>query len=147
MENYFKGFTVEYIEQTKNAKANELANDAARNTLLPANVFLQVIIDASIKTVELEPRVINVIQGEDWHAPIMAYLRHCYEPDSAVEHTKMQQRAKSYQIVNNDLYKTSVSDHLLRCVSKAEGQEILSEIHAGICGCHIGPRALAAKVL
>jgi hypothetical protein len=103
MENYFKGFTVEYIEQTKNAKANELANDAARNTLLPANVFLQVIIDASIKTVELEPRVINVIQGEDWHAPIMAYLRHCYEPDSAVEHTKMQQRAKSYQIVNNDL--------------------------------------------
>jgi hypothetical protein len=59
----------------------------------------------------------------------------------------MQERAKAYQIVGNDLYKTSVLGPLLRCVSKAEGQEILSKIHTGICGCHIGTRALAAKVL
>jgi hypothetical protein len=32
-------------------------------------------------------------------------------------------------------------------MSKAKGQEILLEIHAGICGCHIGARALAGKVL
>jgi hypothetical protein len=59
----------------------------------------------------------------------------------------MQQRAKAYQIVDNDLYKTSVSGPLLRCVSKAKGQELLSEIHTRICGGHIGARALAAKVL
>jgi hypothetical protein len=45
------------------------------------------------------------------------------------------------------LYKTSISGPLLQCVSKAKGQEILSEIHAGTCGGHIGARALAAKVL
>jgi hypothetical protein len=59
----------------------------------------------------------------------------------------MQQRARSYHIVNNDLYKTSISGPLLWCVSKAEGQEILSEIHTGTCGGHVGTRALAAKVL
>jgi hypothetical protein len=59
----------------------------------------------------------------------------------------MQQRDKTYQIIYNDQYKTSGTDPLLRCVSKAECQELLSEIHVGICGGHIGARALAAKVL
>jgi hypothetical protein len=120
---------------------------AARNTPLAADVFLQVILDASIKIVEPEPRIINLILGEDWRTPIMAYLRHYYEPDNTVEHTRMQHRAKSYHIVDNKLYKTSVSGPLLWCLSKAEGQDILSEIHAGICGGHIGARALATKVL
>jgi hypothetical protein len=77
----------------------------------------------------------------------MAYLHHYYEPDSTVEHTRMQQRVGSYQIVDNDLYKTSISGPLLRYISKAEGQEILSEIHARTCGGHIGARALTAMVL
>jgi hypothetical protein len=51
-ESYFKGFTVEYIEQAKNAEADELVKVAGRNTPLPVDVFLQVISDASIKTVE-----------------------------------------------------------------------------------------------
>jgi hypothetical protein len=59
----------------------------------------------------------------------------------------MQQRAKAYQIIDNDLYKTSVSGPLLHCISKAEGQEVLSEIHVGVCGGHIGARALATKVI
>jgi hypothetical protein len=63
MENYFKGFTVEFIERPKNTEANELVKVVARNTPLPADVFLQVIPDASIKTVKPEPRVINLIQG------------------------------------------------------------------------------------
>jgi hypothetical protein len=58
---------------------------------LPVDVFFQVLEDALVKTVLLEPRVINIIEGEDWRAPIMAYLRHYYEPDSKNGQTKMQQ--------------------------------------------------------
>jgi hypothetical protein len=61
MENYFKGFSVEYIELAKNAEADELVKAAARNTPLLVDEFLQVISDASIKIVEPEPRVINLI--------------------------------------------------------------------------------------
>jgi ribonuclease HI len=61
MENHFKGFNVEYIEPSKNTKADELAKAAARNRPLPAVVFLQVISDASIKPVESEHRKINLI--------------------------------------------------------------------------------------
>jgi hypothetical protein len=59
MERFFKGFTV-----------------------LPLDVFFQDVEDPSVKTVEPEPRMKNVAQGEDWQAPIMAYLRHHYQADS-----------------------------------------------------------------
>jgi hypothetical protein len=85
----------------------------ARNTPLSANVFFQVIEDALVKTVEPKPRLINAIEGEDWQAPIIAYPRHYYEPDNTTENIKMQQRATAYQIINNDLYKTSVSGPFL----------------------------------
>jgi hypothetical protein len=65
MEIFFKGFTVEYINRNKNVEADELAKATARNTPLSADVFLQIISDASIKKVEPEPRVINIIQGKD----------------------------------------------------------------------------------
>jgi hypothetical protein len=55
------------------------------------DVFFQVIEDASIKTVLLEPRLINIIEGEDWRAPIIAYLHHYYKLDSANEQIRMQQ--------------------------------------------------------
>jgi hypothetical protein len=71
---YSQGFTVEYIDRNKNAEANEFTKAAARNTPLPVDVFLHTISDASIKTIEMEPKVINIIQDGDWRAPIMAYL-------------------------------------------------------------------------
>jgi hypothetical protein len=77
----------------------------------------------------------------------MAYLHHYYEPNTTVVQIRMQQRARAYQIVDNELYKISVSAPLLRCVSKEEGHQILSEVHAGVCRGHIGDRVLAAKVL
>jgi hypothetical protein len=147
LENYFKGFTVEYVERNKIFEADELAKAAARNTPMSADIFFQVIEDASVKTVLPEPSVINIIEGEDWRAPIMSYLRHYYEPDSKNEQIRMQHRAKNYQIVSNELYKTSVSGPLLRCLRKSKGQEILREVHVGICGGHIVASTLAAKVL
>jgi ribonuclease HI len=74
MENFFKGFTVEYIDRKKNSEADELTKAATLNTPLPAYVFLQTISEALIKTIEPETKVINIIQGKDWQALIMAYL-------------------------------------------------------------------------
>jgi ribonuclease HI len=122
MEKKFKGFTVEYIDRNKNAKADELAKEAAHNTPLTTNIFLQIISDASIKTIEPKPKVINIIQGKDWRAPIMAYLHQYYKPDSTVEQTRMQQRAQTYQIVGNDLshlvFKPKLNAHSM-CVQES----------------------------
>jgi hypothetical protein len=69
MENYFKEFTVEYIERNKNTKAGDIAKVAARNISMPADVFFQVLEDASVKTVMSEPRLINIIEGKIGELP------------------------------------------------------------------------------
>jgi hypothetical protein len=96
MENYFKGFTVEYVKRTKNTEADELAKAAARKIMLPPDVFFQTIEDPFVMIVEPEPRMVNIIQGEDWRATIMAYLRHHYEPDNNTELLRLQQRVGAY---------------------------------------------------
>jgi hypothetical protein len=66
MERFFKGLRVQHIERTKNEEADELAKAASRKAVIPPDVFFQVIEDPSMKTVEPEPRMVNVVQGEDW---------------------------------------------------------------------------------
>jgi hypothetical protein len=61
MKNYFKGFTVEHIDRNKNTEVDELANVVAHNTPLLADIFLQIISNASTKMIEPEPRIINII--------------------------------------------------------------------------------------
>jgi hypothetical protein len=63
MEGFFKGLTMQHIKRVKNT--DELAKDATKKAKLPPKVFFQVIKDPSIKIVEPELRMINVVQGED----------------------------------------------------------------------------------
>jgi hypothetical protein len=52
-------------QKDKNIEADELAKAAARKTALPPDVFFQTIEDSSIKIIKSEPRMVNIIQGED----------------------------------------------------------------------------------
>jgi hypothetical protein len=61
METYFK----EFIE-------DDLAKATTCNTPMPADVFFHVLEDASVKTILPEHIIINIVQGEDWRALIMA---------------------------------------------------------------------------
>jgi hypothetical protein len=70
--------------------------------------------------------MVHVVQGEDWRTPILAYLRHHYEPDNSTELIRMQQRAKANQIIRDELYKTSVTGPHLRCLGRDKGRELLA---------------------
>jgi hypothetical protein len=136
MERLFQGLRVQHIERTKNEEADELAKAAARKAVIPLDAFFQVIEDPSMKTVK----------PEDWRAPIMAYLRCHYELDSNIELIRMKQRAKAYQVIGEELYKTSIMGPVLCYLSNDECKDLLAPIHAGACGGHIGARALTVKV-
>jgi hypothetical protein len=49
-------------------------------------------------------------------------------------------------IIECRLFKQGVCSPLLKCLSRIEGQELMSKIHLGICGAHIGSRPLLGKV-
>jgi hypothetical protein len=57
----------------------------------------------------------------------------------------MKARTRPYVIIEGELYKHGVFSPLLKCLSKNEGQELMKEIHAGMCGAHIGSRPLLGK--
>jgi hypothetical protein len=48
-------------------------------------------------------------------------------------------------MLQGKLYKKSITGSLQRCVTPQEGQEILKDIHVGVCGHHASSRAIAAK--
>jgi hypothetical protein len=76
----------------------------------------------------------------------MTYIRHHYELDNNIEFLRMQHREKIFQVIGDELCKTTVTGPLIHSISKAECKELLIKINAGICGGHISSRAIATKV-
>jgi hypothetical protein len=60
---------------------------------------------------------------------------------------KIETKGKGYAVVNGELYKLGVTEPWLRCITSEKGLELLKEIHSGLCGVHIGTRALAGKAI
>jgi hypothetical protein len=58
----------------------------------------------------------------------------------------MEARTRPYVMIEGELYKHGVCSPLHKCLSRTEGIELMREIHAGLCGSHIGSRPLLGKV-
>jgi ribonuclease HI len=54
MERHFKGYSVQHIPKDDNNEADKLAKAAARNQVMPPDVFFEIIKELSIK--ELKPK-------------------------------------------------------------------------------------------
>src|SRR3989337_1798242 len=50
-----------------------------------------------------------------------------------------------YKFIDNTLYRKRPNEVKLKCISREDGQRLLEEIHEGMCGSHIGTRALVGK--
>jgi len=109
------------------------------------DVFYEVNNQPSIELNIKAPKLINAIHSEDWRVPIIAYLKGYHELETKEEEKRMQQRSQGYRIINDELYKASVTAPLLKCVASSEGKQLLKEIHEGPCDSHNGPRALVGK--
>jgi hypothetical protein len=66
-------------------------------------------------------------------------------PEDVVEVWQIVRRSKAFIIVKGELYKKIIFRVLQWCVTPQEGQAILHDIHAGVCGHHASCRAIAAK--
>ena len=78
-------------------------------------------------------------------ATLLAYLANDELPADKLTAWQIKHRASAYTIINNELYKRSVSGIFQRCVSQEEGIKIRKEIHQGECGHHASSRSIVAK--
>jgi hypothetical protein len=58
------------------------------------------------------------------------------------QHRRIARMAKSFTLVDGELYKHAASGVLHRCIPIPRGREPLRGIHAGVCGHHTVPRTL-----
>ena len=54
-------------------------------------------------------------------------------------------RAKSFVLMEGELYKWSHTKTLERYISIEQGKRLLSDIHGGVCGHHTMPRTLVGN--
>jgi hypothetical protein len=89
----------------------------------------------------------GVAPNQNWQTPYLEYLLRGELPLDKAEARRLARRAKTFVLLGDEkeLYHCSPSGILQRCISVAEGQELLQEIHSVACGHHAAPRALVGN--
>ena len=75
------------------------------------------------------------------------YLKEDKLPEDREHTQRVRYHAEHYLLLNDNLYKRRVLTALLRCLDDKKAKEVLSEIHDGVCGNHVGGQSLAHKAL
>jgi ribonuclease HI len=146
LEASFEGFSVKNIPRGENEHTDLLAKSAAQGLPLPSDVFFETIKAPSVELLERAVLNISPIYSEDWRTEIMSFLQGNFLSDDEAYNKRIEARARPYVIIEGELYKRGVCSPLIKCLSRAEGIELMKEIHAGLCGSHIGSRPLLGKV-
>jgi ribonuclease HI len=81
----------------------------------------------------------------DWRDKYITWMDRGELPSDWSEARRIARMAKSFALVNGELYKRAASSILQQCVPIPEGRELLRDIHAGICGHHAAPRTLVGN--
>ncbi|KAL8502804.1 hypothetical protein ACS0TY_021793 [Phlomoides rotata] len=68
---------------------------------------------------------------------ILMYHKTGTFPENRVQACQLQLRAARYIILNEHLYKRRFFLPLLNCITREQGQKVLTEIHNEVCGNHV----------
>jgi hypothetical protein len=81
----------------------------------------------------------------DWRDKYIAWMDRGELPSDRSEAKRIARMAKSFALIDGELYKRAAFGILQRCVPIPEGRELLRDIHAGVCGHHAAPRTLVGN--
>src|SRR3954465_5794298 len=103
-------------------------------------------VEAGVPAAAFTPLVLAVEpRAPAWAQQIVRFLQTGELPDDPEEIEKITRQSSMYQFVDNELYRRRLNGVRLKCIPREDGQKLLAEIHGGICGHHIGARALVGK--
>jgi hypothetical protein len=95
--------------------------------------------EAEAMDVELTPSEV------DWRDKYIAWMDRGELPSDRSKARRIARMAKSFALVDGELYKRAASGILQRCVPIPEGRELFRDIHAGVCGCHVAPHTVVGN--
>ncbi|XP_072060415.1 uncharacterized protein [Arachis hypogaea] len=140
----FSKFDIIHVNREQNTRADVLSKLATTRQAEHTSALSQLTLD---KLSFEQDTILSIIQVPDWRTPFLKYINTGAMPHNEPNLLLFRRRASFYTVLGNTLYRRAHSQPLLKCISNKEAEEVMTETHEGICGNHIGGRALAAKIL
>ncbi|XP_057808901.1 uncharacterized protein LOC131023379 [Salvia miltiorrhiza] len=140
LKGKFMEFKIEQISREENTKADLLACMASAVEQTWSDEIILLCDTREMGT----SQVFSVEIRDDWRAPIIHFLK---TGERLNRETNQRARYENYCLLNDQLYKRSFTQPLLKCLSPEEANFALNEVHAGCCGGHTGFRDLVRKII
>ena len=85
----------------------------------------------------------------EWYTSVFHYLQHIDAPSHLTKNEKRSTKLQAikYIIVKGSLWWRNFEGILLKCVDQERAQEILNEMHTGVCGGHYMAKTTTHKVM
>ncbi|XP_074323600.1 uncharacterized protein LOC141660511 [Apium graveolens] len=140
----FDEWYAEHVPREENTTTNALSQFASSEIEnYPRSIYFQVLKTPTIHVINL---IAPVGVASCWIDPIKTHLETGWLPNDAREARKLSVRALRYSLIEDLLYKRSFVIPYLKCLRPLEAEEALKKAHEGICGQHLGGRALAHTI-
>jgi hypothetical protein len=87
----------------------------------------------------------SALNEGDWRDKYIAWMDRGELPSDRSEARCTARMAKSFALIDGELYKRAASGVLQRCIPIPQRRELLRDIHAGVCSHHAAPRTLVGN--
>ncbi|XP_012835110.1 PREDICTED: uncharacterized protein LOC105955856 [Erythranthe guttata] len=141
----FEKVEVRQIPRAENAMADKLARLASSMSKLDSRKIT--FLSSAKPEIETGTQILCTSNTPCWKDEIIKYLSTSELPQDGAAARKLKIKAARFLLIGEELYKRGFSVPYLRCLGPDEARYVLREIHEGICGNHLGGRALAIKAL
>ena len=137
---------VKHVPRVENSRADALAKLATTSQEdLGRSTPVEYLAEPSIDLCEVVVAPVRFEQS--WMDPIWDYIIDGSLPDDPKEAAKIRARSARFTNHKGSLYKRGFFTPILKCIAGKDIEYVLREVHEGICGNHIGARALVGNVL
>ncbi|XP_073109503.1 uncharacterized protein [Elaeis guineensis] len=128
LQSYFDYFEISNIPRSKNAQANSLSHLTTSDCGELEKIFIEYLESPSIDSKE-EVHQIQVGHEPSWIDPFIDFLTDGTLPADLAEARRLKGLATQYMIIDNQLYRKSVSLPLLKYLRPSEADYILRKVH------------------
>jgi len=172
LDEKFDGLELNHVLRKYNEAADALAKMASERTTVRPDIFVSDLYKPSVdykddrgsdqppdglgidpkdsaaheqEAMDIESEPAAPDNSLDWHYPLLQHLVDGTLPSDQAEARRVARRAKTFLLLDREMYKRSPSGILMRCIPRQEGIKLLEDIHSGACGHHAAPRTLVGN--
>ncbi|KAJ4800173.1 Pol-polyprotein [Rhynchospora pubera] len=142
----FESASVEYVPRTQNETADALSKIAKESDLdREKPIVMLEVPHPSIDVLAFEVYIVEA--GKEWYALLWNFLKEGKLPEEDKVARKVKRWALEFTIRDGLLLKKGYGITWLTCVGRAKADEIIAEVHEGICGSHQGITSLGRRIV